>query len=63
MDIKARLEFVSVLRAQVAEPYPTALLIRERALVVNFEAVRMIICRDQCFVSAYFLPYCGLLSC
>lgn len=37
--------------AQVAEPYPTALLIRERALIVNMESVRMIICKDQCFVS------------
>lgn len=36
---------------QVATPYPTALLIREKALVVNIEAVRMIICKDQCFVS------------
>ena len=36
---------------QVAEPYPTALLIRERALIVNMESVRMIICKDQCFVS------------
>ena len=39
--------------AQVAEPYPTALLIRERALIVNMESVRMIICKDQCFVSIY----------
>lgn len=40
---------------QVATPYPTALLIREKALVVNIEAVRMIICKDQCFVSGPLL--------
>ncbi|KAK9810373.1 hypothetical protein WJX72_009623 [[Myrmecia] bisecta] len=31
-------------------PYPTALFIREKALVVNFESTRMIICKDQVLV-------------
>lgn len=41
---------VRILDPLVSTPYPTALLIREKALVVNMEAVRMIICADQCYV-------------
>jgi len=41
---------VRILDPLVATPYPTAMLIREKALVINMEAVRMIICTDQCFV-------------
>ena len=32
---------------QVPTPYPTALFIREKALVVNLESIRMIISADQ----------------
>ncbi len=28
-------------------PYPTAIFIREKALVVNLETIKMIICKDQ----------------
>jgi hypothetical protein len=28
-------------------PYPAAIFIRDRALVVNLENIRMIICKDQ----------------
>ena len=28
-------------------PYPTTIFIREKALVVNLESIRMIICQDQ----------------
>lgn len=31
-------------------PFPAAILIRERALVVNLESVRMIICANQCYI-------------
>lgn len=31
-------------------PFPAALFIRERAIVVNLETVRMIICSNQCYV-------------
>lgn len=41
---------VRILDPLVATPYPTALLIREKALIVNMEAVRMIICPHQCYV-------------
>lgn len=41
---------VRILDPLVSSPYPTALLIREKALVVNMEAFRMIICADQCYV-------------
>eukprot|EP00891_Asterochloris_glomerata_P007768 jgi/Astpho2/7768/Aster-06062 len=34
----------------IPTPYPTALFIRERAMVVNFESIRMIIAADQVFV-------------
>eukprot|EP00951_Prasinocladus_malaysianus_P008167 scaffold59063_cov45-Prasinocladus_malaysianus.AAC.1 len=32
---------------QVPMPYPTAIFIREKALVINLETIKMIICRDQ----------------
>ena len=32
---------------KVATAYPTAVLIREKALVVHLESIRMIICKDQ----------------
>ena len=32
---------------QVPTPYPTALFIRDKALVVNLESIRMIISADQ----------------
>ena len=32
---------------QVNTPYPTAILIREKAMVINLESIRMIICKDQ----------------
>lgn len=31
-------------------PFPAAILIREQALVVNLENVRMIICANQCYI-------------
>lgn len=31
-------------------PYPSALFIREKALVVNLEAISMIICRNQVYL-------------
>jgi len=31
-------------------PFPAALFIREKAIIVNLEAVRMIICANQCYV-------------
>lgn len=31
-------------------PFPAALFIRERAIVVNLETVRMIVCSNQCYV-------------
>ena len=37
---------------QVANSYPTAILIRKRALVVNLEAIRMIICADQVLIQS-----------
>ena len=37
---------------QVANSYPTAILIRKRALVVNLEAIRMIIGADQVLIQS-----------
>lgn len=31
-------------------PFPAAILIRNRALIINLETVRMIICANQCYV-------------
>ena len=33
--------------AKVNTPYPTAILVREKAMVINLESIRMIICKDQ----------------
>ena len=38
------------LGVQVATAYPTAILIREKALVVHLESVRMIVCKDQILI-------------
>lgn len=35
---------------QAATAHPTAILIREKALIINLEAVRMIVCKDQLFI-------------
>ncbi len=35
---------------QVPMPYPTAIFIREKALVVNLESIRLIICQDEVLV-------------
>lgn len=35
---------------QAPIPYPTAIFIREKAIVVNVESIRMIICADQILV-------------
>lgn len=35
---------------QVPIPFPAAVLIRPKALVVNLETVRMLICSNQCYV-------------
>ena len=35
---------------QVNTPYPTAILIREKAMVLNIESIRMIICRDYVYI-------------
>ncbi|KAL3135886.1 hypothetical protein ABBQ32_007442 [Trebouxia sp. C0010 RCD-2024] len=39
-----------ILDPLVPTPYPTALFIREKALVVNLESIRMIVSADQVFV-------------
>lgn len=36
-----------ILDPLVPMPYPTAIFIREKALVVNLETIKMIICKDQ----------------
>lgn len=35
---------------QVPSPHPASIYIREQALVVNLESIRMIICKDQVFL-------------
>ena len=35
---------------QAPIPYPTAIFIREKAIIVNVESIRMIICADQILV-------------
>lgn len=44
---------------QVASSYPTAILIRERALVINLESVRMIVCQDQVLLQNVPAPQWG----
>eukprot|EP00191_Tetraselmis_sp_GSL018_P021957 CAMPEP_0177621368 /NCGR_PEP_ID=MMETSP0419_2-20121207/27546_1 /TAXON_ID=582737 /ORGANISM="Tetraselmis sp., Strain GSL018" /LENGTH=644 /DNA_ID=CAMNT_0019121277 /DNA_START=295 /DNA_END=2232 /DNA_ORIENTATION=+ len=39
-----------ILDPLVPMPYPTAIFIREKALVINLETIKMIICRDQVFL-------------
>lgn len=41
---------------QVATTYPTAVLIREKALVVHLESIRMIICKDQLLLIGVPMP-------
>lgn len=43
---------------QVPTPYPTALFIREKALVVNLESIRMIISADQVSLQPPCCCYC-----
>ena len=40
----------ATLPRSVPIPFPSAILIRPRALIANLEAVRMIICSNQCYV-------------
>lgn len=35
---------------QVAVNYPTAIFVREKAIVINLERLRLIISRDQCII-------------
>lgn len=39
-------------------PYPTTIFIREKALVVNLESIRMIICQDQASLQCCCLSTC-----
>ena len=32
---------------QVPMPYPSAIFIREHAIIVNLESIKMLICKDQ----------------
>ncbi|GAB4824059.1 hypothetical protein N2152v2_011105 [Parachlorella kessleri] len=49
-DLCIRYRDVLTLDPTVPLPYPACLLIREKALVVNLETVRMIICANQCYL-------------
>lgn len=40
----------SNLIAQVASSYPTCIFVREKALLVSLERLRLIISRDQCII-------------
>ena len=51
-DLGVRYRDLLTLDPTVPIPFPAAILIRERALVVNLETVRMIICSNQCYVLA-----------
>lgn len=42
---------------QIASSYPTAILIRERALVINMESVRMIVCQDYVLLQKVPAPH------
>ena len=52
-DLNISYRDVRILDPLISAPYPTALLIREKALVCNFEAVRMIITANECYVSTF----------
>ena len=49
-DINVRYRDAFMLDPMIPIPFPASLLIREKALIVNFEAVRIIICPNQCYV-------------
>ena len=48
--LRVRHRDILTLDPTVPIPWPAAILVRERALVVNLETVRMLICANQCFV-------------
>ncbi|KAL4425925.1 hypothetical protein ABPG75_009941 [Micractinium tetrahymenae] len=49
-DLGIRYRDLLALDPSVPIPFPAAILIREKALVVNLETVRMVICSNQCYV-------------
>lgn len=49
-DSTVRCYDISNVHSQAPIPYPTAIFIREKALVVNVEGIRMIICADQILI-------------
>ncbi|PSC73830.1 U4 U6 small nuclear ribonucleo Prp31-like [Micractinium conductrix] len=49
-DLGVRYRDLLALDPTVPIPFPASILIREQALVVNLEVVRMIICSNQCYV-------------
>ena len=42
------------LPAQVPMPYPSSIFIREKAIIVNLESIRMLICENK--VSCWLAP-------
>ena len=46
----------SIVAWQVSQVQPTSLFIREKALVVNVESIRMLVCKDQVFVLSVPTP-------
>ncbi|GAB4823008.1 hypothetical protein N2152v2_010054 [Parachlorella kessleri] len=49
-DLNIRFRDLLTLDPTVPIPYPASLLIRERAIIVNLESIRMIVCSNQVYV-------------
>lgn len=49
-DLNVRYRDAMMLDPSIPTPFPSSILIRDRAMIVNIEAVRMIICANQCYL-------------
>ena len=49
-DLNVRYRDAMMLDPSIPTPFQAAILIRDKALIVNIEAVRLIICANQCYL-------------
>jgi hypothetical protein len=49
-DLGIRYRDALMLDPLVPVPFPASLLVRQQAIIVNLEAIRMIICANQCYI-------------
>lgn len=61
-DLNIRYRDLLTLDPSVPIPYPASFFIREKAMVVNLEAVRLIICANQCYLLSVPKASCTRLA-